>query len=435
MVIRGARQVGKTWLMQRFGQDEYERCAYINFDGNERMKQLFSGGLDIGRIVKGLEIEAEVSIDPGNTLLIFDEVQEIPEALTSLKYFYENAPEYHVVAAGSLLGVALHPGTSFPVGKVTFLDLKPMTFPEFLTAVGEEKLVTLLSRKEWPLIATFRQNYIESLRRYFFVGGMPEVVSSFRERRDFCEVRDLQRQILVAFEQDFSKHAPNAIVPRIRMLWNAIPSQLAKENRKFIYGLVRKGARAREYEMAMTWLGDCGLIHKVTGITKPGIPLKAYEELKAFKLFLLDVGLLGAMASLDAKSLIDGNKVFTEFKGALTEQYVLQQLKSEGSMPVHYWSYDKGPAEIDFVVQWGGAVFPIEAKAETNLQAKSLKSYRSRYGPLLSVRTSMSDYRLDAGLLNLPLYALSQFWDLLPGPPKRAVPEFEGEIFSDEFNQ
>ena len=411
LIIRGARQVGKTWLMKNFGQSEYKKCAYINLDGNERMKHLFSGDLDIGRIVAGLEIEANISIDPDNTLIILDEVQEVPKALTSLKYFCENAPEYHVIAAGSLLGVALHPGTSFPVGKVSFLDLYPMNYTEFIEAIGQKRFADLLKQKDWDMIKTFSQKYIELLRQYYFVGGMPEVVGAFVQRKDFKEIRDIQNRILTSFEQDISKHAPNEVVPRIRMLWNSIPSQLGKENQKFIYGLIRKGARAREYEMAIAWLIDCGLIHKVTRITKPNIPIKAYENLKSFKLFVLDVGLLGAMALIDKKTLLNGNHIFTEFKGALTEQYVLQQLKPEPYMPIHYWSHDKGMAEIDFVIQHESMIIPIEVKAEVNLNAKSLKSYRNKYNPPVSVRCSLRNYHEDMGLLNIPLYSLCNLKD------------------------
>lgn len=406
LIVRGARQVGKTWLMQWFGQAEYDSCAYVNFDGNERMNQLFSGDLDVHRLCAGLEIETNTTITPGKTLLVFDEVQEVPRALTSLKYFCENAPEHHVIAAGSLLGVALHPGTSFPVGKVSFLELFPMSFTEFLKAVGEERLVELCKRQEWDLMGPFSGKYIELLKQYYYIGGMPEVVAAFQDRRDFKEAREIQARILAGFEQDFSKHAPNQIVPKIRMLWNTIPSQLSKENRKFVYGLIRKGARARDYEMAIAWLVDCGLIHKVTRITKPGMPIGAYEDLKAFKLFMLDVGLLGAMTNLDARALLNGHEVYTEFKGALTEQYVLQQLKAECKMPIHYWSHDRGLAEIDLVIQCENRIVPVEVKAEVNLRAKSLRAYRDHYGPPVSIRASLADYRVDEGLVNIPLYAL-----------------------------
>ena len=406
LVLRGARQVGKTWLMRWFGRTAYESCAYANFEGNDRLRLLFSGDLDAARIIAGLAIETGTAIQPGKTLLILDEVQEAPRALTALKYLCEDAPEYHVIAAGSLLGVALHSGVSFPVGKVDFLDLHPMNLLEFLEALGERDLADLCARRDWDLIAPFQAKYEELLRQYYYVGGMPEAVSAFRERRDPVAARSIQERILAALELDFSKHAPNAVVPRIRLLWNSIASQLSKENRKFIYGLIREGARAREYEVAMSWLIDCGLLHKVTRVTKPHLPLKAYEDLKSFKLFALDVGLLAAMTSLDARSLLEGDRIFTEFKGALTEQYVLQQLKSTGGMPLHYWSRDRGMAEIDFVIQHGGSIVPVEVKAETNLQAKSLQSYRSRYNPPLAVRTSLAPFHFEGTLADIPLYGL-----------------------------
>ena len=405
--------MGKTWLMTWFGRTAYENCAYVNFDGNDRLARLFSGDLDAARILAGLAIEAGVAIQPHKTLLILDEVQEVPRALTALKYLCENAPEYHVVAAGSLLGVALHAGVSFPVGKVEFLDLHPMNFLEFMEALGERDLAGLCVRRDWDLIAPFRAKYEDLLKQYYFVGGMPEAVLAFRERRDPAAARAVQEGILAAVELDFSKHAPNAVVPRIRQLWNSIASQLSKENRKFIYGLIREGARAREYEVAMSWLIDCGLIHKVTRVTKPDLPLKAYEDLKSFKLFALDVGLLGAMTSLDARTLLEGNGIFTEFKGALTEQYALQQLKSTSRIPLHYWSRDKGTAEVDFVIQHAGKIVPVEVKAETNLRAKSLQSYRSRYDPPLAVRTSLAPYHVEAGLADIPLYGLPQLAEII----------------------
>ena len=342
LIIRGARQVGKTWLMKEFGKTNYEKVAYINFDNNERMESLFSGNLDIERIITALQIETGVKIGAQNTLIIFDEVQEVPRALTSLKYFCENAPEYHVIAAGSLLGVALHAGTSFPVGKVEFLDLYPLNFLEFLSAMGNEALVELLISKDFSLITSFKGKYIDLLKQYYYIGGMPAVVASFIEDSDYGKVRQLQKEILMAYEQDFSKHAPNEAVPRIRMLWSSTPAQLAKENRKFIYGLIRQGARAKEYELAMTWLIDCGLIYKIGRVTKPNMPLMAYQDFNAFKLYVLDVGLLGAMSDLDLKSLLEGNKLFEEFKGALTEQYVLQQLIASREVTPYYWSAGKG---------------------------------------------------------------------------------------------
>ncbi|MCM1190216.1 MAG: ATP-binding protein [bacterium] len=415
LLIEGARQVGKTWLMKEFGRQAYADTVYINFDSNSRMAELFASDLDVDRLLMGLELYAGKKIDPDNTLLIFDEVQEVPRALTSLKYFYENAPQYHIVCAGSLLGIALHRGTSFPVGKVDFLKLYPLSFREFLTATGKERFAALLDSRDFSMITGFKQTYIDALRYYYFVGGMPEAVQSFSENKDFNEVREIQKRILAAYEQDFSKHAPNEIVPKLRMLWNSIPSQLAKENKKFLYGLVREGARAKDYEIAIMWLADCGLIHKVCRVNAPGIPLKAYEDLKAFKLFLLDVGLLGCMAGLRQHTLLDGNDLFTEFKGALTEQYVCQQLKTVEDLGLCYYTNDRGSCEVDFVVDTGERVVPLEVKAEVNLKAKSLKTYREKFRPELSVRSSMADYKKEEWLVNLPLYAIEEIARLEEG--------------------
>lgn len=406
LIIRGARQVGKTWLMKDFGAKEYASTIYINFDNNERMKALFEGSLEVERLVTGLELYAGYKIDPENTLLIFDEVQEVPRALTSLKYFNEDAPQYQIVCAGSLLGVALHQGTSFPVGKVEFLDLYPLSFFEFMMAMDKERYVDLLCKGDFDMATAFRVDYIDLLKQYYYVGGMPEVVQAFVDNRDFNEVREIQQRILEAYEQDFSKHAPNEAVPRIRMLWNSIPAQLAKENKKFIYGLIKEGARAKEYELALLWLTDCGLVHKVHRVSAPGLPLKAYEDLKAFKLFLVDVGLLSCMVGLRQDALLDGNELFKEFKGALTEQYVLQQLKTVKGLNIYYWTAERGTAEVDFVIDNGNEVIPVEVKAEVNLQAKSLKVYRDKFQPKLSIRTSMADYRRDDWVLNLPLWAI-----------------------------
>lgn len=406
LIIEGARQVGKTWLMKEFGRQAYKDTVYINFDSNSRVEGLFASDLDTGRLIMGLELYAGRKINPNNTLLIFDEVQEVPRALASIKYFYENAPQYHIVCAGSLLGIALHEGTSFPVGKVDFLKLYPLSFREFLMATDKERFAELLDKQDFQMIASFRQTYIDALKHYYFVGGMPEAVRSFAENKDFNEVSDIQKRILAAYEQDFSKHAPNEIVPKIRMLWNAIPSQLAKENKKFIYGLVREGARAKEYETAIMWLSDCGLVHKVSRVNAAGIPLKAYEDLKAFKLFVVDVGLLGCMAGLHQRTLLDGNDLFVEFKGALTEQYVCQQLKTIENLGVYYYTNDRGSCEVDFVVDTGEQIIPVEVKAEVNLRAKSLKTYQEKFSPDVSVRTSMTDYKKEDWLINLPLYAI-----------------------------
>lgn len=406
LIIEGARQVGKTWLMRELGRQAYEKTVYVNFDSNSRMAELFSSDLDIDRIIMGLELYSDIKIEPQNTLIIFDEVQEVPRALASLKYFYENAPEYHIICAGSLLGIALHQGTSFPVGKVDFLSLYPLSFKEFLMAVGKQKYVDLLDSADYKMIASFKQDFIEQLKYYYFVGGMPEAVMSFANEKDFNKVRKIQNRILEAYEQDFSKHAPNESVPKLRILWNSIPSQLAKENKKFIYGLVRDGARAREYESAIMWLCDCGLVHKVNRVTIGRLPLKAYEDIKAFKMFMLDVGLLGCMVGLNKKTLLDGNNLFVEFKGALTEQYVLQQLITNPDLKIYYYTNDNGSCEVDFLVDTGEAVIPVEVKAEINLRAKSLKTYVEKFTPELAVRASMSDYKKEEWLTNLPLYAI-----------------------------
>ncbi len=408
LIIEGARQVGKTWLMKEFGRQEYADTIYVNFDANSRMAELFASDLDTDRLIMGLELYAGRKIDPDNSLLIFDEVQEVPRALASLKYFCENAPQYHIVCAGSLLGIALHQGTSFPVGKVDFLKLYPLSFKEFLMATGKGRFAGLLDQQDFQMITGFKQTYMDALKYYYFVGGMPEAVQGFADNKDFNEVREVQKRILAAYEQDFSKHAPNEIVPRLRMLWNSIPSQLAKENKKFIYGLVREGARAKDYETAIMWLGDCGLVHKVSRVNAAGIPLRAYEDMKAFKLFVVDVGLLGCMAGLRQHTLLDGNDLFAEFRGALTEQYVCQQLKTIEDLNIYYYTNDRGSCEVDCVVDTGERIVPVEVKPEVNLRAKSLKTYREKFLPEVSVRTSMADYKKEEWLVNLPLYAIDQ---------------------------
>jgi predicted AAA+ superfamily ATPase len=407
LIIRGARQVGKTWLIKKFGTSDFKKIAYVNFESSKRLQNLFTDDFDISRIIQALQIETGVKIDE-DTLIALDEIQEARGGITSLKYFYENAPQYHVIAAGSLLGVTIHQEVSFPVGKVDFLDLYPLDFYEFLKALDEEQLVLQLNQKNWPLIETFKDKLIRHLKTYYFVGGMPEAVSAFSISKDFGEVREIQTNILSAYELDFSKHAPIELVPRIRMLWNSIPAQLAKENKKFVYGLIKTGARAKDYEIALSWLTDCGLVHRISRIAKAGIPLKAYEDRSAFKLFALDVGLLGAMGNIDSKIILEGHTIFEEFKGALTEQFVLQQLKAAGDQPLHYWSAERGIAEVDFVIQLKDRVIPIEVKAEENLQSKSLKSYVAKYQPQTAIRTSMSNFREEEWLTNWPLYAISE---------------------------
>lgn len=408
LIIQGARQVGKTWLMKEFGRQAYADTVYINFDSNSRMSQLFASDLDTDRLIMGLELFVGRKINPDNALLIFDEVQEVPRALSSLKYFYENAPQYHIICAGSLLGIALHQDTSFPVGKVDFLKLYPLSFKEFLMATDKTQFAQLLDKRDFQIITSFKQTYIDALKQYYFVGGMPEAVQSFAENKDFNEVREIQKHILVAYEQDFSKHAPNEIVPKLRMLWNSIPSQLTKENKKFIYGLLREGTRAKDYETAIMWLSDCGLVHKVSRVNTAGIPLGAYEDLKAFKLFVVDVGLLGCMTGLRQRTLLDGNDLFIEFKGALTEQFVCQQLKTIQDVAIYYYTNDRGSCEVDFVIDTGNLIVPVEVKAEVNLRAKNLKTYQEKFSPEVSVRTSMSDYKKEDWIINLPLYVIDQ---------------------------
>ena len=415
LIIEGARQVGKTWLMKEFGNRAYENTVYINFDSNSRMAELFASDLNTERLIMGLELYAGRKIDPTNTLLIFDEVQEVPRALTSLKYFCEDAPQYHIMCAGSLLGIALHGGTSFPVGKVNFLTLYPLSFKEFLMATAGERFAKLLDAQDYQMITPFKQTYIDALKQYYFVGGMPEAVESFIEEKDFIEVRKIQKRILAAYEQDFSKHAPIDIVPKIRMVWNSIPSQLAKESKKFIYGLVREGGRAKEYEAAIMWLCDCGLVHKVGRVNAAGIPLKAYEDLKAFKLFIVDVGLLGCMTGLHQRTLLDGNDLFVEFKGALTEQYVCQQLKTIGDLGIYYYTNDRNSCEVDFILDTGEQIIPVEVKAEINLKAKSLRTYCEKYSPEISIRTSMADFKKEDWLINLPLYAIEEICEWKKG--------------------
>ena len=413
LIIRGARQVGKTWLMKEFGETNYEKCAYINFDENVRMQQLFSEGFDLDRIIQGLKIESNVNIEPENTLIIFDEVQENPKALTSLKYFYEGANQYHIIAAGSLLGVAIHEGTSFPVGKVDFLDLYPLNFYEFLEAMGESELIKLIQNNDIDLINVFVDKFKSYLKQFLYIGGMPEIVDAYVKNKDYQEVREKQQILLESYEQDFSKHAPNNVVPRIRQLWRNIPTQLAKENKKFIYGLVKEGARAREYEIALSWLIDCGLVYQVNRVNACKVPLSAYQDFSAFKLYLLDVGLLCAMAGLDAKTILEGNEIFVEFKGSLTEQFVLNELKTNVTPTVFYWSAEKGTAEVDYIIQLDGNNIPIEVKASENLQSKSLKTFVEKYNTKINIRTSMSNYRKDNWIINIPLYLIGNLKRLL----------------------
>lgn len=405
LILRGARQVGKTWLMKEFAAEAYSKYAYINFEDNEIIKQIFQKDFDIERILLALQLATDVVIDT-DTLIIFDELQEAPRGLTALKYFQEKAPQYHIVAAGSLLGIAMHEGDSFPVGKVDFMDLYPLTFFEFLDALGQEKLKRLLKSKDWELISAFHSKLQEYLRLYYYVGGMPEVVSSFITDKDLTKVRRLQQNILDAYDRDFSKHAPLFEVPRIRMVWKSIAAQLSKENRKFIYGQLKEGARAKDFEIAIEWLRDAGLIYRVNRVKKGQMPLSAYEDFSAFKLFMLDTGLMCAVSNLPAQTLLDGNTLFSDYKGALTEQYVLQQLEAIKELSIYYWSSDNSRGEIDFLLQYGVDIIPVEVKAEENLQSKSLRAFVERNPGLHGMRLSMSDYREQDWLTNYPLYSI-----------------------------
>lgn len=405
LIMLGARQVGKTWLMLEFAKKAYTNYAYVNFEDNEMLREIFTHDFDISRIINSIQWSTEVTISE-DTLIILDEIQEAPRGITALKYFAEKAPQYHIMAAGSLLGIAMHQNASFPVGKVDFLHLYPLSFHEFLDALGESKMVDLLMSKDWTMITTFRAKFEERLRQYYYVGGMPEAVSAFAHEGNPSKVRTIQRNILEAYERDFSKHAPALEVPRIRMVWKSIPAQLAKENKKFIYGAMKEGARAKEFELSIEWLQDAGLIYKVNRCKKALLPLAAYEDFSAFKLFLSDVGLMGAMSNVPAQSMLDGNRLFADFKGALTEQYVLQQLKGKNYLSIYYWSAENSRGEIDFLVQNEENITPVEVKAEENLQAKSLRIFVEKNPGLQGVRLSMSPYRTQEWLVNYPLYSV-----------------------------
>lgn len=391
--------------MKEFGAREYSEVVYINCDDNNDMQNMFVD-YDVDRIIRSMSAISGVSIKPSTTLLILDEIQEVERGLASLKYFCEKAPEYHVAVAGSLLGITLHEGTSFPVGKVDMLYMYPMDFEEFLLAMGKEQLVELLRSKSWAALTPLRGMLTELLRQYYFVGGMPEAVKTYVERGDIWEVRSIHSKIIDAYRNDMSKHVPKQQVQRINMVWNSIPSQLARDNKKFIYGALRKGARANDFEIAIQWLVDSGLVHKVHRISKPVVPLKFYEDMASFKLFLLDCGLLGALSETPPEQILIGDNVFEEYKGAFTENYVLQQLKSLPRTFVYYYSNDNSTLEIDFVVQHEAHVIPIEVKAEENLRAKSLRQFVTDNAGLHGVRFSMSDYREQDWLTNVPLWAV-----------------------------
>lgn len=409
LIFEGARQVGKTWLLKEFAKNEYKNFVYLSLENSEQMRNLFAD-YDIPRIVRGISALTKGPIEKQNTLIILDEIQEVPHALSSLKYFYENAPEYHVAAAGSLLGISLHEGESFPVGKVNSINLLPMSFEEFLLALGKDALYEILHSRNWKEICLLKNEFIEDLRMYYFTGGMPEVVQFFAETQNVIETRQIQNRILNDYINDISKHAPPQEVQKITLVWKSIPEHLSKENKKFIFGALKKGARAKEYENAIQWLVNAGLAYKVTRVKKAGMPLNFYQENEVFKLFMHDSGLFGALSNTPPELILIGSKAFEEYKGAFTEQFVFQQLKTVPSMDIHYFSNNDSTLEIDFLIQFGAKIIPVEVKAEENLQSKSLKSFLAKYPESRGLRFSMSDYREEERFTNVPLYCIPEFF-------------------------
>lgn len=408
LILNGARQVGKTYILQTFGAKHYPNTVYVNLDHNPEVEAIFQEGYDIPRILRALSALLRIHIEPSTTLIIFDEIQENPVVLNSLKYFCELAPEYHVAVAGSLLGISLHSGTSFPVGKVDMIKMYPMTFAEFLMAIGQHPLAQLLADGDWNTINALSVRFIDCLRQYYYVGGMPAVVQEYVTTGNLLTVREKQKQILFDYRRDFSKHAPRQQVPRINMVWDSIPAQLAKGNQKFIYGVLKKGGRATEFELAIQWLIDAGLVYRISRVTAPLKSLKFYEDISAFKLFMLDVGLMGAMADVDSKDILLGDNMLREYKGAFTELYVLTQLMPF-SLPTYYYSANDSRIEIDFLVQHSGRIIPIEAKAEENVKSKSLKTYIEKHPELHGLRISMLPFRQEEWMDNVPLYAISAY--------------------------
>lgn len=409
LILLGARQVGKTYLLQQFGKQEYRQVVYINFEREERMKDIFIQDLDPKRLITNFEFYAGFKITPEDTLIILDEIQAAQRGITSLKYFYEETPEYQIIAAGSLLGINIHPDESFPVGKVDMLTLNPMSFYEFLLAMGEENgLCRILKEKHVESLSIFADKFKEYLKYYFFVGGMPEAVAAFADNRDWQKSRQIQDAILKNYRHDFSKHAPKELLPRINMVWDSIPSQLSKENKKFIYGVIKEGSRAKDFELAIQWLTDAGILHKIHAVTKPAVPLVSYQDFSAFKLYHNDLGLLGAMSRLKIQTLLDSNQVFEEFKGALTEQFVFQQLTLNEEFSINYYPFGNGRYELDFIIEnENGELIPMEVKAAVNLRATSFKNYCKQHKPDKAIRTSLADYKEESWMTNLPLYAIN----------------------------
>lgn len=413
LIIQGARQVGKTWIMKEFGKNEYQDVLYINFERDKSVSDIFNGDLNPKNIIENLGIKYNKTIKQ-NTLIIFDEIQECQNALTSLKYFCEET-KYNIICAGSFLGIALHQNTSFPVGKVEFLNLYPLNFNEFLIANSEEKLVNVIKKQDFERIKIFKTELEKYLKLYFYIGGMPEVVQEYINTKDLKSVRKIQERIVESYVNDFSKHADKNLFPKMLALWQSIPSQLSKENKKFVYKNIKQGARSKDYEIAMQWLSDCGLIYKINKINKPNFPINSYIDNADFKLFMVDIGLLSSLSCLNSEIIVNGSDIFTEFKGSLTEQFVLQELKANTNLPINYWTNSNGTAEVDFIIQKNKNIIPIEVKATINLQAKSLKVYNELFKPNIMIRTSLSDYKKIDNLYDVPLYIISSFieYDLL----------------------
>ena len=406
LIIRGARQTGKTWLMREFGKKAFKKMVYVNFENEPRFHNLFIKDYNTARIISMLELHLNEKIDAEDTLLIFDEIQAVDGGLTSLKYFCEEAPQYAIVAAGSLLGISLHANQSFPVGKVDFLDLYPMSLEEFMCAAGKKMLWDAMVAQEWDMVATFHDELLQMLRIYMYVGGMPEVVKQWVDNQDFFAVREKQQNILRSYVADFSKHIPDDQVPRVNMVWDSLPAQLAKENKKFIYGIIRDGARAKDFELAIMWLFNCGLVLKSHRVKVPSMPLKAYQDFQTFKLFMVDVGLLGAAVGLQTQMLLEGNRLFTEFKGALTEQYVMQELSAQNFDYIGYWTNERSTAEVDFVIQHKGEVVPIEVKSGENLRSRSFTQFCRTYEPKIAFKASTLPYHGGMEIVNVPLYGI-----------------------------
>ncbi len=406
LIIRGARQTGKTWLMREFGKKAFKKMVYVNFENEPRFRDLFIKDYNTARIISMLELHLNEKIDAEDTLLIFDEIQAVDGGLTSLKYFCEEAPQYAIVAAGSLLGISLHANQSFPVGKVDFLDLYPMSLEEFMCAAGKKMLWDAMVVQEWDMVATFHDELLQMLRIYMYVGGMPEVVKQWVDNQDFFAVREKQQNILRSYVADFSKHIPDDQVPRVNMVWDSLPAQLAKENKKFIYGIIRDGARAKDFELAIMWLYNCGLVLKSHRVKVPSMPLKAYQDFQTFKLFMVDVGLLGAAVGLQTQMLLEGNRLFTEFKGALAEQYVMQELSAQNFDYIGYWTNERSTAEVDFVIQQKGEVVPIEVKSGENLRSRSFTQFCRTYEPKIAFKASTLPYHGGMEIVNVPLYGI-----------------------------